>query len=440
MQRVSRAALLLGALVVAFASTASAQVPIDGTYAGRSVESPFDPAITISQYGDVTVVIADGYLTGSLDFTADTEADFGEFNEVIQRVHGWFTWEGPVQADGTFAVPGLAYSEFEIFSCQGDCSNVTAPSGNSEGYPITVTGTVADGVIDGALEWDGDPRYRFRATDPELVAAAQTTSTTTTTVAATTTSTLPDIPDATAPGVQVIDDLVFINAPPGGVLEITQDDLPPWARGIIAVDGDMYVRVGPPSSLGGGDTTVLLDGLPIARLGDTTVSGGVIVSGSDRIFVNGVPVATVGSMVVDPTVGAMVPMVGGPIISTTGCPDGVIYDERAVCAGDGITGDQIRVGDGVVIGSDPATMEARVVVAEGSLVLDRPLEYDHAAGEMVARIPAEHVAEAFGTTPADDDGTPWLGIVALLAAIGLGFRAWQVWQRDHESQSANRKS
>jgi hypothetical protein len=190
-----------------------------------------------------------------------------------------------------------------------------------------------------------------------------------------------------------------------------------------------------------------LNGLPIARMGDVTSTGGVIVGGSDRIFVNGVPAAVLGSMVVDPSQSPRVPMIGGPIVTTRGCSDPAPYDGRDVCgpgitttaspitAGDTrveVTDDTIGVGDGVVIGSDPDMMEARIVVDEGSLILDRPLDYDHAAGEMVARIPQQHVAQAFGTAPVDES-TPWFGIVALLVAVGLGARAMMVWRTDRSS-------
>lgn len=116
-------------------------------------------------------------------------------------------------------------------------------------------------------------------------------------------------------GVVEKDGNLYLNAKPGEVLSITTADLPEWARGQIATVGNLIVVVGPPDSIIEGDTTVLLDGQPIARVNDTTAQGGVIVEGSDNIFVNGVPVALINGFVVSPMIsGGRVPYVGGPII------------------------------------------------------------------------------------------------------------------------------
>ncbi len=108
---------------------------------------------------------------------------------------------------------------------------------------------------------------------------------------------------------------LYLNSKPGEVLEIKTNELPPWARGQIATVGAMIAVVGPPDTITSGDTSVLLDGLPIARLGDETAHGGKIVEGSERIFVNGQAVALIGGQAVDPMVsGTGVPNVGGPIV------------------------------------------------------------------------------------------------------------------------------
>ncbi|MBN2457757.1 PAAR domain-containing protein [Candidatus Woesearchaeota archaeon] len=93
-------------------------------------------------------------------------------------------------------------------------------------------------------------------------------------------------------------------------------DLPIWARGQIATVGAQIVVVGPPDTVTEGDSNVLLDGRPIAREGDGTAQGGVIVEGSDKIFVNGKPAAFIGAMTTNPMVDpGPKPRVGGPITS-----------------------------------------------------------------------------------------------------------------------------
>ena len=107
---------------------------------------------------------------------------------------------------------------------------------------------------------------------------------------------------------------LYLNSRPGEVLSIRTEDLPVWARGQIATLGATVSVVGPPDSITEGDNNVLLDGLPIARVGDSTAQGGKIVEGSDKIFVNGKPVAVIGGQTVNPMVsGSGVPHVGGPI-------------------------------------------------------------------------------------------------------------------------------
>ena len=107
---------------------------------------------------------------------------------------------------------------------------------------------------------------------------------------------------------------LYLNSKPGEVLSIKTEDLPGWARGQIATVGATIAVVGPPDAIVEGDSNVLLDGLPIARVGDRTAHGGTIVEGSKRIFVNGQPVAFIGGHAVDPMVTGAVPHAGGPII------------------------------------------------------------------------------------------------------------------------------
>lgn len=50
---------------------------------------------------------------------------------------------------------------------------------------------------------------------------------------------------------------------------------------------DMAVCVGPPDVILKGSTTVLVGGLPAARIGDSTAHGGVIVAGAPTVMIGG---------------------------------------------------------------------------------------------------------------------------------------------------------
>lgn len=51
--------------------------------------------------------------------------------------------------------------------------------------------------------------------------------------------------------------------------------------------GDMLVCVGPPDSIVKGSATVLVGGVPAARMGDNTAHGGVIVLGFPTVMIGG---------------------------------------------------------------------------------------------------------------------------------------------------------
>ena len=51
--------------------------------------------------------------------------------------------------------------------------------------------------------------------------------------------------------------------------------------------GDMLVCVGPPDSIVKGSATVMIGGMPAARMGDTTAHGGVIVQGNPTVMIGG---------------------------------------------------------------------------------------------------------------------------------------------------------
>ncbi|QRM88186.1 type VI secretion protein [Lacinutrix sp. WUR7] len=49
--------------------------------------------------------------------------------------------------------------------------------------------------------------------------------------------------------------------------------------------GDNLVCVGPPDSIATGSGTVLIGGMPAARLGDVTAHGGTIITGSPTVLI-----------------------------------------------------------------------------------------------------------------------------------------------------------
>lgn len=49
--------------------------------------------------------------------------------------------------------------------------------------------------------------------------------------------------------------------------------------------GDMAICVGPPDSIAMGSTTVLIGGMPAARMGDLTAHGGTIVAGLPTVLI-----------------------------------------------------------------------------------------------------------------------------------------------------------
>jgi uncharacterized Zn-binding protein involved in type VI secretion len=51
--------------------------------------------------------------------------------------------------------------------------------------------------------------------------------------------------------------------------------------------GDMLVCVGPPDSIVKGSGTVMIGGMPAARMGDTTAHGGQIMLGALNVMIGG---------------------------------------------------------------------------------------------------------------------------------------------------------
>ena len=224
---------------------------------------------------------------------------------------------------------------------------------------------------------------------------------------------------------------LYLVSPPGGILEISMGDLPAWARAQMVTVGALCVCVGPPDTVKSGDTSILLEGQPVARVHDSTAHGGIIVDGSDRIFVNGVPAAFRGGMHICPMITPPIPHVGGPIVYncewefSEEAEFGVGYDQcvkkyldelntfiersetnpslippvfeikKAVSRGStvlDVDAEGVEIGDAVVIGSDPDLSEVAIIVDKGSIVLDRPLKNSYPAGTLVTRVPDNYTA------------------------------------------------
>lgn len=80
---------------------------------------------------------------------------------------------------------------------------------------------------------------------------------------------------------------------PGPVPHVGGPILPPGAPTVLIAGmpaarvGDMAVCVGPPDSIAMGSATVMIGGMPAARMGDSTAHGGVIVAGCPTVIIGG---------------------------------------------------------------------------------------------------------------------------------------------------------
>ena len=80
---------------------------------------------------------------------------------------------------------------------------------------------------------------------------------------------------------------------PGPVPHVGGPILPPGEPTVLiggipaARVGDMAVCTGPPDSIAMGSATVFIGGMPAARLGDVTAHGGTIVAGCPTVLIGG---------------------------------------------------------------------------------------------------------------------------------------------------------
>ncbi|MDZ7581801.1 MAG: PAAR domain-containing protein [Deltaproteobacteria bacterium] len=80
---------------------------------------------------------------------------------------------------------------------------------------------------------------------------------------------------------------------PGGVPHVGGPVLPPGCPTVLinglpaARLGEMATCAGPPDSIVSGSATVMIGGMPAARLGDSTAHGGLIAIGSATVLIGG---------------------------------------------------------------------------------------------------------------------------------------------------------
>jgi uncharacterized Zn-binding protein involved in type VI secretion len=80
---------------------------------------------------------------------------------------------------------------------------------------------------------------------------------------------------------------------PGGAPHVGGPVMPPGAPTVLiegmpaARVGDMATCAGPPDTIAAGSGTVMIGGIPAARAGDATAHGGVIVAGSATVMIGG---------------------------------------------------------------------------------------------------------------------------------------------------------
>ncbi len=80
---------------------------------------------------------------------------------------------------------------------------------------------------------------------------------------------------------------------PGGVPHVGGPILPPGDPTVLIAGmpaarvGDMATCTGPPDSIVKGSATVLIGGKPAARMGDLTAHGGTIVAGCPTVIIGG---------------------------------------------------------------------------------------------------------------------------------------------------------
>lgn len=93
------------------------------------------------------------------------------------------------------------------------------------------------------------------------------------------------------PAARITDMHVCPQVNPGGAVHAGGPILPPGEVTVLiggmpaAKLGDMATCAGPPDSIVAGSGTVLIGGMPAARMGDSTAHGGTIVAGEPTVLI-----------------------------------------------------------------------------------------------------------------------------------------------------------
>ncbi len=94
-----------------------------------------------------------------------------------------------------------------------------------------------------------------------------------------------------APAARITDMHVCPMVNPGGVPHVGGPILPAGEPTVLiggmpaARVGDMALCIGPPDTIIAGSSTVMIGGMPAARLGDSTSHGGTIVAGAPTVLI-----------------------------------------------------------------------------------------------------------------------------------------------------------
>lgn len=94
-----------------------------------------------------------------------------------------------------------------------------------------------------------------------------------------------------APAARITDMHVCPMVNPGGVPHVGGPILPAGEPTVLIAGmpaarvGDMATCTGPPDTIIAGSSTVMIGGMPAARLGDSTAHGGTIVAGSPTVLI-----------------------------------------------------------------------------------------------------------------------------------------------------------
>ncbi|MEM7380402.1 MAG: PAAR domain-containing protein [Bacteroidota bacterium] len=94
-----------------------------------------------------------------------------------------------------------------------------------------------------------------------------------------------------APAARITDMHICPMINPGGIPHVGGPILPPGEPTVLIAGlpaarvGDMATCIGPPDTIVAGSSSVMIGGMPAARLGDSTAHGGTIVAGAPTVLI-----------------------------------------------------------------------------------------------------------------------------------------------------------